>query len=178
MLSRCLYSLLFFASAVVLSSVRVMLLSRKTLSCWARSRKVWRTCFWVGFFLLWHLVAGHCRSVGFVVGGLGVGSVNVANAAYLLEEVLLSLEVLITLLAVHFVILFPCTLIHFSLFAPGPRHSLPLFLSAELLLSVLLSSNALLARPPMSDENCSLRLKGVRISLHRVFGLHPLYFLL
>jgi hypothetical protein len=56
-----------------------------------------------------------------------------------------------------------------------------LLLVAELLLLLLLlplSSNALLAKPPMSDENSCWYLNVTSSSLHIFLGRQPLYFLL
>jgi hypothetical protein len=72
----------------------------------------------------------------------------------------------------------PVISIHFSSSEPAHHHSL---LVAELslsLLSLLLSSDALLAKPPMSDENSCWRLNVTSYSLHVFLGRQPLYFLL
>ena len=176
MLIRCLFVLSLFASTVVLFSARVMLLSKNALSCCARSRSVWRTCFWVGRFFSCVRFANVLSSLGNRSGGLGVSSMYVARAVYLLG---------VTIVLLHFanfffkdlLVFFPRTSIHFPSSEPPHRHSL-LVSPLSLLLPLLLSSDALLANPPMSEEYSWRRLNLMSNSLHILLGRHPLYFLL
>ena len=72
-----------------------------------------------------------------------------------------------------FVDFLPLISIHFSSSEPAHHHSL---LVAELLLSLLLfplSSDALLAKPPMSDDNSCRHLNVMPNSLHILLGRQP-----
>ena len=123
MLMHCLLVLSCFALSVVSFSAGMMLLSKNALSCCARSCSVCLTCFWVGCLLLRHLGASCKRLVVGFSGGLGVASVNVAKAAYLLGDELSILEGSSTLLVLILLVFFPCTSIHCSLSEPAPCHS-------------------------------------------------------
>jgi len=91
MLISCLFVLSLFASSVVSFSARVMLHSKNALACFARSRSVWRTCFWVGRFIPLVHVANILSSLGDRSGGLGVSSMHVASDVYLLGVIILML---------------------------------------------------------------------------------------
>ena len=176
MLIHCLFVLSLFASSAVSFSARVMLCSKNALSCCARSRSVWRTCFWVGLFFSRVHFANVLSSLGDHSGGLGVSSMYVARAVYLL-----GVTILMLLFAKFFfkdlLVFFPRTSIHFPSSEPPHRHS-SLVSPLSLLLPLLLSSDALLANPPMSEEYLWRRLNLMSISLHILLGRHPLYFLL
>ena len=176
MLIRCLFVLSLFARSVISFLARVMLRSKNALSCCARSRSVWRTCFWVGCFFERVRFTTVLLSLGNCSGGLGVSSMYVARAVYLL-----GVTILMLLFANSFIkdmlVFFPRTSIHFPSSEPPHRHSLlvsPLSLS----LPLLLSSDALLANPPMSKEYSLRCLNLMSISLHILLEHHPLYFLL
>ena len=109
-------------------------------------------------------------------GGLGVSSMFVARAVYLL-----GVTILMLLFANFFfkdlLVFFPHTSIHFSSSEPPHRHS-SLVSPLSLSLPLLLSSDALLAKPPMSEEYSLRRLHLMSNCLHILLGRHPLYFLL
>ena len=176
MLIRCLFVLSLFASSVVSFSARVMLRSKNALSCCARSRSVWRTCFWVGRFFSCVRFANVLSSLGNHSGGLGVSSMYVARAVYLLGVTILMLHVANCFFK-DLLVFFPRTSIHFPSSEPPHRHS-SLVSPLSLSLPLLLSSDALLANPPMSEEYSCRRLNYMSISLHILLGRHPLYFLL
>ena len=82
------------------------------------------------------------------------------------------------ILALGLLVFLPFIRIHFSSSEPTNRHSL---LVAELLLLLLLlplSSDALLAKPPMSNKNYCQHLNVTSNSLHILLGCQPLYFML
>ena len=146
MLMRCLLVLSLFASSVVLFSARVMLCSRKALSCCARSQRVGRTCFWVGRFFLRFCAANVLLLLGNCSGGLVVSSMWVERALYLLGITCLRLTSS-NLVAFVLLVLLPHISIQSSPSKPLHRQSL---LVAALLLSLLpllLSSDVLLAKP-------------------------------
>ena len=176
MLIHCLFVLFLFARSVVSFSACVMLCSKNALSCCAGSRSAWRMCLWVGRFFTRVHVANVQSLLGDCSGGLGVSSMYVARTVYLL-----GVTILMLLFANFFfkdlLVFFPRTSIHFSSSEPPHRHSLlvsPLSLS----LPLLLSSDALLANPPMSEEYSWRHLNLISNSLHILLGRHPLYFLL
>ena len=136
MLIRCLFVVSLFAISVVLFSARVMLLSRNALSCCARSRSVWRMCFWVGRFFSCVRVANVLLLLGDRSGGLGVSSMYVVRAVYLMGVTILMLLVA-NLFFNDLLVFFPRTSIHFPSSEPPHRHSSlvsPLSLSLPLLL--------------------------------------------
>jgi len=135
-----------------------MLRSKNALSCCARSR------------------ANVLSLLGDHSGGLGVSSMYVARAVYLLGVTILML-LFASFFFIDLLVFFPRTSIHLSSSEPPNRHSLlvsPLSLS----LPLLLSSDVLLANPPMSEEYSWQRLNLIPNSLHILLGHHPLYFLL
>ncbi len=176
MLIRCLFVLSLFAISVVSFSARVMLRSKNALSCCARSLSVCRTCFWVGRFFSCGRFANVLSSLGDHSGGLGVSSMYVARAVYLL-----GVTIVMLLFANFFfkdlLVFFPRTSIQLSSSEPPHRHS-SLVSPLSLLLPLLLSSDALLAKPPMSEEYSLRRLNLMSNCLHILLGRHPLYFLL
>ena len=176
MLIRCLFVLSLFASSVISFSVRVILCSKNALSCCAGSQSVWRTCFWVGHFFSRFRFANVLSSLGDRSGGLGVSSMYVARTVYVL-----GVTILMLLFANFFfkdlLVFFPRTSIHFSSSEPPHRHS-SLVSPLSLSLPLLLSSDALLAKPPMSEEYSLRRLHLMSNCLHILLGRHPLYFLL
>ena len=176
MLTRCLFVLSLFASSVVSFSARIMLRSKNALSCCARSRSVWRTCFWVGRFFSLVRFANVLPSLGNHSGGLGVSSMYVVRAVYLLGVTILMLLVANCFFK-DLLVFFPRTSIHFPSSEPPYRHS-SLVSPLSLLLSLLLSSDALLANPPMFVVYSWRRLNLMSNSLHILLGRHPLYFLL
>ena len=84
-----LFFLPLFVSSVVSFSARVMLRSKNALSCCARSQSVWWTCFGVGCFFLRFCFANVLSSLEDCSGGLGVSSMYVARAVYLLGVTIL-----------------------------------------------------------------------------------------
>ena len=176
MLTRCLFVLSLFASSVVSFSARIMLRSRNALSCCSRSRSVWWMCFWVGRFFLLVRFANVLPSLGNRSGGLGVSSMYVVRAVYLLGVTILMLLVANCFFR-DLLVFFPRTSIHFPSSEPPHRHS-SLVSPLSLSLSLLLSSDALLANPPMFVVYSWRRLNLMSNSLHILLGRHPLYFLL
>ncbi len=175
MLICCLFVLSLFASSVVLFSARVMLRSKNALSCCARSLSVWRTCFWVGPFFSRGLVANILSSLGDRSGGLGVSSMYVARAVYLLGGTIVML-LFAKFFFIDLLVFTPRPSIHFSSSEPPHRHSSlvsPLLLS----LPLLLSSDALLANLHMSEEYSWRHLNLIPNSLHILLGRQPFYFL-
>ena len=94
---------------------------------------------------------------------------------------LLGVTILMLLFANFFfkdlLVFFPRTSIQFSSSEPPHRHS-SLVSPLSLSLPLLLSSDALLAKPPMSEEYSLRRLNLMSNCLHILLGRHPLYFLL
>ena len=81
------------------------------------------------------------------------------------------------LVALSLLVFFPHTSIHVSSSEP-PRSLLLLVVPLSLSLPLLLSSDMLLANPPISEEYSCRRLNLIPNSLQILLGCHPLYFLL
>jgi len=121
-------------------------------------------------------VANVLSSLGDYSGGLGVSSMYVARAVYLLGATILML-LFANFFFKDLLVFFPRTSIHFSSSEPPRRHSL-LVMPLSLSLPLLLSPDMLLANPPIPDEYSCRRLNLTPNSLQILLGCHPLYFLL
>ena len=126
-------------------------------------------------FLLWSRAANVLLLLVGLLVGLGASSVYVDRALYLLgETLLLSKQLLVS--STMFVLAFLLhTSIHCSL--SKPPHCQLVLLAAKLALSLLLlllSSDALLANPPILVESSCLNSNVTPVSLHILLGLHPL----
>jgi len=122
-----LFVLSLFASSVVSFSARVMLHSKNALSCCARSRSVWRTCFWVGRFFSRVRFVNVLSLLRDHSGGLDVSSMYVARAVYLLGVTILMLR-FANFFFKDLLVFFPRTSIHFP--SSEPPHPTVVFAAA------------------------------------------------